>query len=101
MAANSKIEWTDATWNPIIGCSVVSPGCTNCYAMRLAGTRLRCSDPATHHSHLPAQFWQDGELVFWPRVRDTPAIGVRRVGRAAAGRLLDGREHNAFPEPRR
>jgi protein gp37 len=40
MAENSKIEWTDATWNPITGCSVVSPGCTNCYAMRLAGTRL-------------------------------------------------------------
>ena len=41
MADNSGIEWTGATWNPITGCSVVSPGCTNCYAMRLAGTRLR------------------------------------------------------------
>lgn len=41
MAAESKIEWTDATWNPVTGCSVVSPGCTNCYAMRLAGTRLQ------------------------------------------------------------
>ena len=41
MAANSKIEWTDATWNPVTGCSIVSPGCTNCYAMRLAGTRLK------------------------------------------------------------
>jgi protein gp37 len=41
MADLTAIEWTDATWNPITGCSVVSPGCTNCYAMRLAGTRLR------------------------------------------------------------
>ncbi len=41
MADGSKIEWTDATWNPVTGCSVVSPGCTNCYAMRLAGTRMR------------------------------------------------------------
>lgn len=41
MSGVSKIEWTDATWNPITGCSVVSPGCTNCYAMRLAGTRLK------------------------------------------------------------
>jgi len=41
MADGSHIEWTDATWQPITGCSVVSPGCTNCYAMRLAGTRLR------------------------------------------------------------
>jgi protein gp37 len=40
MAEHSSIEWTEATWNPITGCSVVSPGCTNCYAMRLAGTRL-------------------------------------------------------------
>lgn len=41
MADKTHIEWTDATWNPITGCSVVSPGCTNCYAMRLAGTRLK------------------------------------------------------------
>lgn len=41
MADHTHIEWTDATWNPITGCSVVSPGCTNCYAMKLAGTRLQ------------------------------------------------------------
>jgi protein gp37 len=34
--ATSDIEWTHATWNPIAGCKIVSPGCTNCYAMRLA-----------------------------------------------------------------
>lgn len=36
MAELSPIEWTEATWNPIVGCTVLSPGCTNCYAMRLA-----------------------------------------------------------------
>lgn len=36
MANNSGIEWTEATWNPVAGCSMVSPGCTNCYAMRMA-----------------------------------------------------------------
>lgn len=37
MAMNdSKIEWTDATWNPIRGCSRISPGCVNCYAERMA-----------------------------------------------------------------
>ncbi|HLZ05483.1 MAG TPA: DUF5131 family protein [Bradyrhizobium sp.] len=34
--ADTSIEWTDATWNPVAGCSVLSPGCTNCYAMRMA-----------------------------------------------------------------
>lgn len=32
----TKIEWTQQTWNPIAGCSIVSPGCTNCYAMKMA-----------------------------------------------------------------
>lgn len=41
MADNTKIEWANATLNYVNGCSVVSPGCTNCYAMKLAGTRLR------------------------------------------------------------
>lgn len=36
MATNSRIEWTEATWNPVAGCSIISPGCTNCYAMRMA-----------------------------------------------------------------
>lgn len=45
MADGTTIEWTDATWQIVTGCSVVSPGCTNCYAMRLAGTRLQ-----HHHS---------------------------------------------------
>jgi protein gp37 len=34
--ADSSIEWTDATWNPVAGCSVITAGCTNCYAMRMA-----------------------------------------------------------------
>ena len=41
MAEASKIEWTDATWNPITGCTLVSDGCKNCYAANLAATRLK------------------------------------------------------------
>lgn len=41
MGDGTKIEWSDATWQIITGCSVLSPGCSNCYAMKLAGTRLR------------------------------------------------------------
>lgn len=34
--AETSIEWTDATWNPVAGCAIVTAGCTNCYAMRMA-----------------------------------------------------------------
>ena len=36
MAQKSDIEWTDATWNPVTGCTKVGPGCDNCYAERFA-----------------------------------------------------------------
>jgi protein gp37 len=36
MSDTSAIEWTDATWNPVTGCSKVSPGCANCYAETLS-----------------------------------------------------------------
>lgn len=36
MAGKTNIEWTEQSWNPIVGCSIVSPGCTNCYAMKMA-----------------------------------------------------------------
>jgi len=40
MATNSSIEWTDTTWNPLTGCTKISPGCKHCYAERMA-TRLK------------------------------------------------------------
>lgn len=43
MAGLSDIEWTDATWNPVSGCRMLSAGCTNCYAMRMAA-RLQAMD---------------------------------------------------------
>jgi protein gp37 len=44
----TSIEWTDATWNPIAGCSIVSPGCTHCYAMRQAA-RIERMIPSLEH----------------------------------------------------
>lgn len=40
MGENSSIEWTEATWNPVTGCTKISPGCKHCYAERMAD-RLR------------------------------------------------------------
>ena len=45
MAGSSDIEWTEATWNPIAGCTILSPGCTNCYAQRLASRLQAMGQP--------------------------------------------------------
>jgi protein gp37 len=46
MSGPSDIEWTDATWNPVSGCLMISPGCTNCYAMRMAGRLQAMQHPS-------------------------------------------------------
>lgn len=80
MADRTKIEWTrgpdgseGATWNVINGCSVVSPGCTNCYAMRLAGTRMR-SHPTRQgltDDSAGGPVW-NGQVRFIEQVLDQP-----------------------------
>jgi len=48
MGDKTGIEWTDSTWNPIAGCSIISPGCTNCYAMQQAA-RIQRMTPDSHY----------------------------------------------------
>lgn len=45
MAQATHIEWTDATWNPVTGCSKISPGCKNCYAERMANRLQAMGQP--------------------------------------------------------
>ena len=52
MGTETAIEWTDATWNPVAGCSIVSPGCTNCYAMKMAARIERMNPAAQHYAGL-------------------------------------------------
>lgn len=49
MADKSPIEWTDATWNPIVGCSIATAGCTHCYAMKMAA-RIEAMGGAPHYA---------------------------------------------------
>src|SRR4051794_19222867 len=57
MADKSGIQWTDATWNPVTGCTKVSPGCAHCYAEAVA-----------------ARFWPSQ----YPQIREkSPALGGR------------------------
>ncbi|UVT16285.1 MAG: phage Gp37/Gp68 family protein [Nitrospira sp.] len=63
MAGLSKIEWTEATWNPVTGCDKISPGCKNCYAERLA---LRLQAAGTRQ-------YKDGfALTLHPESLDVP-----------------------------
>jgi protein gp37 len=50
MPGNSRIEWTDATWNPVTGCTKISPGCKNCYAHRMA-RRLHAMGQARYRNN--------------------------------------------------
>ena len=47
MGAKSAIEWTESTWNPVTGCTKISPGCRNCYAERMA-RRLQAMGQANY-----------------------------------------------------
>jgi protein gp37 len=53
MGTNSTIEWTDATWNPVTGCTKISPGCKHCYAERMAN-RLKLMGQANYKNGFAA-----------------------------------------------
>ena len=93
MGANSHIEWTEATWNPVTGCTKVSAGCKNCYAERLAlrlqamgnrryanGFRLTMHEDVVD---LPRS-WSAGRMIFVNSMsdlfhRDVPLEFIQRV----------------------
>ena len=73
MAQNSTIEWTESTWNPVTGCTKISPGCTNCYADRMAKRlkamgmdRYRNGFQLTLHPEVISQplDWKDPQVIF-------------------------------------
>lgn len=67
--AETQIEWTDATWNPVAGCSIISAGCTNCYAMEMA-KRLE----AMRMEKYVGLTRQSGKRTIWSGVvREDPA----------------------------
>jgi len=58
MAQDSAIEWTDATWNPVTGCTKISPGCKNCYAHRMA-RRLHAMGQARYRNNFAVTLHPD------------------------------------------
>lgn len=93
MGAKSAIEWTESTWNPLTGCTKISPGCMHCYAERMA-LRLRAMGQAnyargfelTMHTHvleLPLS-WKKPQVIFVNSMsdlfhRDVSAEFIQRV----------------------
>src|SRR5690606_26448584 len=67
-AQGSSIEWTDATWNPVAGCTPVSPGCLNCYAARMAVRLQRMGGTGGGASEGTARRARDGRPVFAGRI---------------------------------
>lgn len=71
--AQSKIEWTESTWNPVTGCNKISPGCKNCYAERMS-RRLKAMGQSNYKNgfkltlqhqmlRLPLQ-WKKPQTIF-------------------------------------
>jgi len=93
MAQGSAIEWTDSTWNPVTGCTKISPGCKHCYAETMA-RRLRAMGQANyangfevtlqpHMLELPLQ-WKRPQTLFVNSMsdlfhEDVPVAYIRRV----------------------
>lgn len=93
MAHGSSIEWTESTWNPVTGCTKISPGCKHCYAERMAKRLCAMGQSnyqngfrVTTHSHaLELPFgWKKPQMVFVNSMSDlfhdrVPEVFVRRV----------------------
>jgi protein gp37 len=93
MALGSGIEWTDATWNPVTGCTKVSPGCKHCYAKRMAERLQAMRQPnyangfavtlQPHMLNLPLG-WKQPRMIFVNSMSDlfhdaVPLEYIRRV----------------------
>jgi protein gp37 len=93
MGTKSAIEWTEATWNPVTGCTKISPGCDNCYAEKLALRLQAMGQPNYVHGfeltvqermlELPLR-WKTPQIIFVNSMsdlfhKDVPEEYIRRV----------------------
>src|SRR5215469_13653438 len=93
MADKSHIEWTDATWNPVRGCTKISPGCKHCYAMvfaeRFRGVKGHPYEQGFDLRLVPEKLseplkWREPRMIFVNSMSDlfqkeVPVAFVRRV----------------------
>ncbi len=91
--ASSKIEWTDSSWNPLTGCTKISPGCKNCYAERMSQRLQAMGNPnytngfelTIHENSLNLPLtWKTPQYVFVNSMSDlfheeVPIVFIQRV----------------------
>ncbi|WP_027185577.1 phage Gp37/Gp68 family protein [Desulfovibrio inopinatus] len=90
MADNTKINWADATWNPIIGCSKISPACDNCYAERTACRLAQNPKTADTYSQVvgcTSKAW-NGKTAFVESALEIP-LHWKRPRRIFVGSMTD------------
>lgn len=102
MALGSSIEWTQATWNPVAGCTPISPGCLNCYAARMA-LRLASMPNGTGKKYSgTAKRARDGRPVFTGNINlDESALDLPRtwrLGRIIFVNSMSDLFHEAVPD---
>ena len=105
MGTRSGIEWTETTWNPVTGCSKVSPGCAHCYAERMAkrlqamGVRKysRGFEVATHADALDEPYrWRRPRLVFVNSMSDLFHASVPVAFIEAVFATMNGASQHTF-----
>ena len=93
MATKSRIEWTESTWNPVTGCTKISPGCKNCYAERMAKRLEAMGQPnyangfsLTVHPHVvdAPLSWKTPQVIFVNSMsdlfhKDVPLAFIQKV----------------------
>lgn len=103
MSDKSAIEWTDSTWNPVTGCTKISPGCKNCYAERFAerwrGTPNHPYEQGFDLKLWPERLtlplvWKESRMIFVNSMsdlfhKDVPDDFVRRVFKV----ILEAKHH--------
>ncbi len=80
------ITWTEETWNPIVGCSIVSKGCTNCYAMQWAGQRMDGNPKSPHYAGTTKQV--NGHHVWTGKLAQAPEVTLLKPLRWTRPRMI-------------
>ena len=94
MAIGSKIEWTDATWNPVTGCNKVSPGCKLCYAERMS-RRLKATGMSKYRNGFEVT-WHPDALEIPLRWRKPRSIFVNSMSDLFHHQVPDQFVHDVF-----